>query len=414
MSLWAVLLLLGGGDGGTVSPRQSSCDWQFYLNLGDVFDIISPGFPAPYPSPLYCQWRAWSPPGTLLRMWCSYFLVPTSYQCHTEGLLWESGNQKISFCGYGIKPIITFYNNFSVSLFSHRWHSMGRGGISCQVHVVSASPHGVTSINPDPIPSPQQCGVKGGSRVVGGMEAAVNEWPWQVALRLVKDKNITCGGALVSPDWVVTAAHCLQSIPNTDVFYVTVGDYTRDESSVNPFRVAVSVVQMVTHPQFDSLTVDNDIALLRLSRSLEYTPGVAPVCLPCGLTEKTLLHRKGTVTGWGTTAAQGNVSRVLREVELPLLTTKECQQYLSSAVTSNMLCTYMEGKDACQGDSGGPLTCTNADGHYSLVGVVSWGYGCAAASSPGVYTKVTNYIDWIQKVTSIKFCGGGGGGGGVR
>ncbi|XP_050717404.1 trypsin II-P29-like [Eriocheir sinensis] len=415
-SLWvaaAVLLLVGVARGGPAGTRQfSSCGWDFYLNLGEVFYIVSPGFPNPYPVPLQCTWRGSSEPGTLLRMWCPVFNVPVSDRCLREGLHWGVGNGGIVFCGTNVAPLTTFSNSLHASLYSFRRYHLNAGQVFCEVHVIKADILPVTNSKSTPPSQPlstapvSQCGVKGDSRVVGGYVTVLHEWPWQVALRKISDDFIFCGGSLVSPEWVVTAAHCMQYILKTDM-YVTVGDYEREISTNNRLRVAVGVETVVSHPQYDTLTVDNDIALLRLSKALEYTLAVAPICLPCGMSETNFQKGTGTVTGWGTTASNGNVSQVLLEAQLPLLTTKECRIYHGNSVTTNMLCTYQEGKDACQGDSGGPLAWKDAANLHYLAGVVSWGYGCADANSPGVYTKVTKYLDWIQKETSINFCGGG-------
>lgn len=374
---------------------------------GQVFYIVSPGFPYPYPVPLQCTWRGWSPPGTLLRMLCSTFIVPASDRCQREGLYWGVGNGGAPFCGNGFNPLTTYSNSLHVSLYSFRRYPLSEGQVFCEVHVIPNSALTLTTFKTTLDPDPQeQCGLKGASRVVGGNVTAEYEWPWQVALRKISDNDIFCGGSLVSRRWVITAAHCLQYIHNTEM-YVTLGDNNRQISSDNPFKVSVGVEAVVSHPKYDSMTVDNDIAMLRLSKAVEYNQAVAPICLPCDMTEKTFQGSTGTVTGWGSTAALGDVSSVLQEVTLPILTTEECQVYLSNAITSNMLCTYQAGKDACQGDSGGPLAWEDVDSLYYLAGIVSWGYGCADAESPGVYTKVSKYLPWIQEQTSINFCGGG-------
>lgn len=409
----AAVLFLGAARGGPIDTRLFTfCNRDFNFEVGKVFIIASPGYPNPYPVPLQCTWRGSSPPGTVLMMFCPFFRVPVSERCLREGLHWGVADGSVVYCGGNtLGPLTTSSNSLHVSLYSFRRYNLNVGLVFCEVQVIPANtvtattPIGTTSPKP-PIPSPAgKCGVKGSSRIVGGRPTSVNDYPWHVALRLIKGNEIFCGGSLVSPEWVVTAAHCMWHIYRTEM-YVTAGDYERDISANNPLRVIVGVAEVVLHPRYDTFTTDNDIALLRLGKALKYTQAVAPICLPCGMSEKNFEKGKGTVTGWGTTTTGGNMSQVLLEVEIPLLTTKECQEYLGNVITTNMICTYKEGKDACQGDSGGPLAWKDAADLNYLMGIVSWGYGCAEFNWPGVYTKVTNYLDWIQEETSLNFCEG--------
>uniref|UniRef100_A0A0P4WFI2 Peptidase S1 domain-containing protein n=1 Tax=Scylla olivacea TaxID=85551 RepID=A0A0P4WFI2_SCYOL len=420
VSVWMALLLLGAADGGSLSPHKSHylCGQDIYLNYGKVFYTTSPGYPHPYPSPLRCTWHVESPPGTLLHVNFLDFQVP----CHRpEGFLWKSGKDASHLCGYGHHFLISSTNSFTALLYSRVPYFMSRGRVYFEVIVLSSFQGTAEPTTPQPVTVqqqdtttttttqlvPDQCGMKGTSRIVGGQVAEVNEWRWQVALRWYTTNFIFCSGSLLSSEWVLTAAHCMDNLSDLRAIYVTVGDYHRDILAVNPYRVNVTVAKLVKHPKYSSITVDNDVALLQLSTPVKYNQGVAPVCLPCSLSENILLKENATVTGWGTMSFQGTLSPVLLEAQLPLLTTEECQQYLGGNITDNMLCTYDKGKDACQGDSGGPLTWKDGAGHYHLVGVVSWGFGCADTDVPGVYAKVMNYIDWIQIKTSIDFCGSG-------
>lgn len=117
--LWAVLLLPGAGVGEAVTPSLfASCVFEFYLNSEDGFYIVAPQYSNPYLVPLHCEWRGWSPSGTMFRLWCLYFLVPTSHHYCREGLLWWSGNYNIAFCGYYLNTLTTSSNTFIATLYS--------------------------------------------------------------------------------------------------------------------------------------------------------------------------------------------------------------------------------------------------------------------------------------------------------
>ncbi|XP_064103443.1 trypsin-1-like [Macrobrachium nipponense] len=163
------------------------------------------------------------------------------------------------------------------------------------------------------------------------------------------------------------------------------------------------VSEIITHPDFDSYTQDNDIALLRLSTPVDFPANneIAPVCLPPA--GNLYENVNATVTGWGKLSEYGDTSSVLHEVIVPTMTNAKCSQLYEEVVTENMLCAGLdEGeRDACQGDSGGPLV-TNDEGTMRMIeiGIVSWGDGCAAPGKPGVYTRVNHYLEWINAHTS--------------
>jgi len=123
------------------------------------------------------------------------------------------------------------------------------------------------------------------------------------------------------------------------------------------------------------------------------------------MVNKNLTGTYCVASGWGTTSSGGTQPMKLQKVDLPVLTTKECQRYYGTSVTNNMICTYLPGKDTCQGDSGGSIDQKDpATGRYYNIGVVSWGVGCAGANQPGVYANVMNYLPWIEQTTAETFC----------
>ncbi|XP_067433234.1 transmembrane protease serine 9-like [Thunnus thynnus] len=232
------------------------------------------------------------------------------------------------------------------------------------------------------------------SRIVGGEDAPPGSWPWQASLQ--RFGRHFCGGSLINKEWVMSAAHCFSST-STSGWQVSLG--RQNLQGKNPNEVSRTVARIILHPNYDSDTNNNDIALLRLSSPVEFTDYIRPVCLAASSS----VFNNGTdswVTGWG--AVKEGVSlpfpETLQEVEVPVLGNRQCNCLNGvGTVTDNMICAGVlaGGKDSCQGDSGGPMV--NQQGSvWVQSGIVSFGFGCARPNLPGVYTRVSNYQSWIN------------------
>lgn len=164
----------------------------------------------------------------------------------------------------------------------------------------------------------------------------------------------------------------------------------------------LKVAKAFKHPNYNRETVDNDIALLRLVTPAPFNSYIAPICLPGRAMAERVLHLNGTttvVTGWGKDDS-GKYSSALNVIKVPLVSHSVCaQQMLPYTISENVLCAGILGQriDACEGDSGGPMV-TLYHGTWFLVGLVSWGEGCGQIDRLGIYTKVSNYNDWIKQV----------------
>ncbi|KAF2974047.1 hypothetical protein EK904_011584 [Melospiza melodia maxima] len=236
-----------------------------------------------------------------------------------------------------------------------------------------------------------------GTRIVGGNDARREAWPWIVSLHF--NFQTVCGASLVSDEWLVTAAHCVygrQLKPSR--WQAALGLYSQSDLAKPP-AVVQNIDRIIINPHYMKQTKDSDIALMHLQHKVQYTDYIQPICLP----EKNQQFPPGiicSIAGWGAIRNDGPSSNILQEAEVPLLSNEKCQQWMPKYnITEKMLCAGydMGGIDSCQGDSGGPLTFEDGD-KWFLVGVTSFGEGCALPQRPGVYARVTMFVDWIKNI----------------
>ncbi|WP_234322744.1 S1 family peptidase [Streptomyces sp. NRRL S-350] len=240
-------------------------------------------------------------------------------------------------------------------------------------------------------------------RVVGGDAASTAEHPWIVALSSRQQfgsgrSGQFCGGALVGPTKVVTAAHCFYDEAKGRVdrpgLKAIVG---RDDLRGTAGR-EVAVQSVWIHPDYSFTANMNDVAVLTLAQPQDSRPVVE--LIGQGETAPYAADTRAQVFGWGDTTGRGDYSPVLRGVEVPIVPDQTCAHAYPGGQDGKfdargMVCAGEEkgGKDACQGDSGGPLIVGGR-----LVGLVSWGTGCAEAAHPGVYTRLSSVADAVRSV----------------
>ncbi|TDH13028.1 hypothetical protein EPR50_G00052910 [Perca flavescens] len=242
-------------------------------------------------------------------------------------------------------------------------------------------------------------------RMFGGRESDITEQPWQAAINVYQARHRKhfhrCGGVLIDSCWVLSAAHCFEDNDKAEKLEVILGRTFRKQNSTS--EQIFKVEKYWIHEKFDNETFDNDIALLKLKTDIGIcainSPEVLPACLP----ERGLVLPDWTeceISGYGKDSEfSAEYSERVKRGYVRLWPKERCVPNVLSGrtVTPNMLCAGdTRGlDDACKGDSGGPLVCRN-NNKMTLMGVISWGDGCGQKDKPGVYTRVTQYINWIN------------------
>lgn len=231
--------------------------------------------------------------------------------------------------------------------------------------------------------------------VVGGNPAEAGEYGWQVALvshGSPPRSGQFCGGSLIAPDVVLTAAHCVSGARPADI------DVFAGQHDLRQSGEIIRAASIVVHPSYSPRRSTADVAVIHLATPS--TQGTVGRLIGAGQTGLWQPGDMAWVTGWGATSEGGNGSNVLLEAEVPIVSDADCAAaYGSDLVPQHHLCAGFLGEggvDTCQGDSGGPMMVPNARGRLLIVGLTSWGIGCARPDFPGVYSEVARYLDWIK------------------
>jgi len=299
-------------------------------------------------------------------------------------------NKTCNFCGDG--PTDSPITDYSTSTEDD----------SCSGYAPTVAPTLPTTKRPTP--SSVACGRPqiNEQRVVAGRRAKEGRWPWQVLLLFSGEGG--CGGSIVGPRHVVTAAHCVEKKEERCRLSVRVGELNRRETSGHEVEHRVTTVY--SHPDYNVPSyVNNDIAVLELEKPIQFNKYVQPVCLP---QNDPPVGTKCFVTGWGKTKHPGNMIRFLQQAKMPVVDHDVCNKKnkggIGVKVTDHMLCAGDGGrtrKSACHGDSGGPFVCNN-NGRWELQGVTSHGSGrCASKDAFSVFARVARFKSWIESIMNM-------------
>lgn len=247
-------------------------------------------------------------------------------------------------------------------------------------------------------------------RIIGGTVVKPKQFAWMARLEYLTGRvgawrTLLCGGTLIHQMFVLTAAHCLEGVVDANRLQVLLGAISRYDTSTLTQRKLVENFTM--HPDYDTITTLNDIALIKLKSRATMTSYVTTLCLP--EKEETIIDTACFVAGWGLTDSQRPISSPnLMEAKVRYLPFKICQDgHRASQMgphmnSSSMMCAGIisGGFDTCRGDSGGPLMCQRCSScSWYITGITSFGaVNCGVANVPAVYTRVTYYEDWVNEV----------------
>lgn len=239
-------------------------------------------------------------------------------------------------------------------------------------------------------------------------QASYGAYPWQAVL--LNSNNVYVGsGVLITPNHVLTVAHKVSSYTGGGL-KIRLGDWNAQTTSELYPAQEYTAKRISMHPQYNSANLQNDVAVITLSGTVPVSssPNINTACLP------TASPASGTrcwVSGWGKDSfgANGKYQSIMKEVDVPIVDQTACENELRATRLgqsfvlnrSSFVCAGGElDKDACTGDGGSPLVCQSGSGQWQVVGMVSWGIGCASRNVPGVYVNVYNYIPWITQQTT--------------
>ncbi|XP_040575995.2 brachyurin-like, partial [Lepeophtheirus salmonis] len=255
------------------------------------------------------------------------------------------------------------------------------------------------------------CGIENvatSDRIINGVEASPNQFPWTVFIIIHVGHQIgSCTGSVISKNFVLTAAHCLEGVSKAEI-YAGTHDTSLESEPHRQYRVSEN---LHVHPDYvhDFHYYENDIGLIELDKELEFNDFVRPACLPTFADVDTdLVDKNTTITGWGRILGEPNylmVPQLRYATDVPIISNYVCRESYGNTINSNIICLdgFSVQKFTCHGDSGGPLNFEVSDGKYMQIGVANFGGGKTCVSiKPLGFARVSGFLEWIESTTGIK------------
>nr|XP_003700801.1 PREDICTED: venom serine protease 34-like [Megachile rotundata] len=364
---------------------ETNCTYVHNLTSEEDYYIYNPEFPKPYRGPQSCSWTINS--DYRVNVVCKLFELPSGFRCLLDNLTVEASSNSIHrFCGNDAVNVTSDGPTMVVKLFASVWSTGGR--FLCDVMAVK-KPSDAEGC---------ECGWRNPNKIVGGMDAGVNEFPMMAGLVDFRQRNITCGSTIISNRYATTAAHCFKNGTEPRDYGLLVGDHDLRTGTDTNATVLHRLRSITIHPDYRKNPDVNDIAIVKAELEIKFSNQVGPACLPFQHSPDTFGGSYVELLGWGLTEFGGLPPTVLQKVSLSVLTNLECSKTYQN-VTSSRLCTYGQGKDSCQMDSGGPVLWQNPTSRrLVLIGVINQGIDCGIF--PSLNMRVGAYTDWIVSVTS--------------
>ncbi|KAH8418299.1 hypothetical protein KR222_009199 [Zaprionus bogoriensis] len=362
------------------------CRRQLFLQTNQTVTITSVNYPGYFSSGNACSYQLKAPVNHEIQVTCSFEVYPNV--CRSS-FLFVSRDGDVTFTGadrFCTTTHVTIKSNFQSLALGYRADytlATQQARLSCQAVARRVRCN---------------CGWSQTTRIANGVQASKHEFPSMVAIRdLSSNLPILCGGSIVSDRYIVTAAHCTRRQPNAQRLVARVGSNDISQPGDSIFASEYAIQRIIENPGYSSTTNANDIALLQTVRTIEWSRGVGPICLPLRQGSGDISNLPVYIAGWGTLGFLNPISRTLQKAQLLTTTNAHCSREFNVTLLSSQVCTYDYsglGRDSCQYDSGGPIIRV-IQNRLFLLGVISYGRQCGLRYNTGVNTRVSSYNNWI-------------------